>query len=62
MTACVPKSAEQEDQTAPIFAAERKLITVSGIFGRYPTITSPFLMPLSLKKLLNALILLFKSL
>ena len=45
ITACVPKSAEQEDQTAPILAADKKLIIVSGIFGRYPTTTSPFLIP-----------------
>ena len=43
MTAFGPKSDEQDDQIHPIFAHARKAIIVSAIFGKYPTITSPFL-------------------
>ena len=43
ITALNPKSDEQEDHTAPILADARKAIIVSAIFGKYPTITSPFL-------------------
>ena len=49
MTAWAPKSEEQEDQTAPIFAEAKKLIIVSGQLGRNPTITSPPFIPNSRK-------------
>ena len=41
MTPWAPKSGEQDDQTAPILATPKKLITVSGIFGKIAHTLSP---------------------
>jgi len=41
----MPKSGEQEDQTAPMLVAASMAMMLSGILGTKPTTRSPFFMP-----------------
>ena len=44
-TPLMPKSGEQEDQTAPMLVAASMAMMLSGILGTKPTTRSPFFMP-----------------